>query len=638
MSTRTLTNTVNPDVIALNAAIFGYAGHSVLTPHGAIQQVWWTESYIANKVNPDFIKAKLRPEVRVNLSTAIGFGDGLTDDTYIEWILARAKRLFLILLECAVPEQIFGLVDESWDDDDLPMTQEDVNRLSQRDIRLNKFYTAQFQFLLRPLSEGAHVDFEPAEIIPLDFVHRMPPATALQKWSRVRMPKAPERVYMQRKMSLDDQDGGNHSREMFLADVETARSIHNEHIASIYATYTAKNAAYFLSPFVAEHTLKTFIEFRTPASFQKVDKAQRATILLGWLYCLADALTTLHENAIWHTAISPSNILIDAKNRIAFSDIGSLNSFQTDKRIDPSEMYNYMAPEVYDANFGDEDDDYRTQLDKPVKSKSRFFHRRKRSDESKHTSSSSSSSINRAQPYGDNTSFSASQTSISSQPSTHPLRPTAVKRMPSFMRSSTATWYSSTSGSSSHSSASTSTLPPVPPKPPSTTSTATPTALTLAALSRPLPPLPAPPLDPSKADIFSLGVLTLTLLTFTLGAKPPPPLSKLQRSLRAARAPPPPALITQWLVALEHDAFEHDARAFRAFPPLLKLAAAMVDGAPGRRPDARDVRDGVARALTAPGAVGIACGRCAAAALPGEGAPAPAVPFAKRGRGQRWAR
>jgi len=634
MSTRTLTNTVNPDVIALNAAIFGYAGHSVLTPHGAIPQVWWTESYIADKVNQDFIKSKLRPEARANLSTAIGFGDGLTDDTYIEWILARAKRLFLILLECAVPEQIFGLVDDSWDDDDLPMTQEDVNRLAQKDIRLNKFYTAQFQFLLRPLSEGAHIDFEPAEIIPLDFVQRLPPATALQKWSRVHMPKAPERVYMQRKMSLDDQDGGERSREIFLADVETARSIQNEHIASIYATYTANNTAYFLSPFVAEHTLKTLIDFRTPASFQKVDKAQRATILLGWLYCLADALTTLHENAIWHTAISPSNILIDAKNRIAFSDIGSLNSFQTDKRIDPSEMYNYMAPEVYTANFGDDDDDYRTQLDTPVKSKSRFFHRRKRSDESKHTSSSSSSSINRVQPYGDNKSFSTSQTSISSQPSNLPLRPNTVKRMPSFMRASTATWHSSTSGSSSHSSALANTIPPPPPKLPSTM----PPGITLATLSRPLPPLPKPTPDASKADIFSLGVVTLTLLTFALGPKPPTAPSKLARTLRHARAPPSAAHISAWLVALEHDAFEHDARAFRAFPPLLKVAAAMLDGRAARRPSARDVRDAVARALTAPGAVGIACAACAARALPGEGAPAPAVPFVKGARAARRGR
>ena len=98
-----MTNVVNEQTVTLNALIYGYAGHSLVTPHAALQQVWWTEERINEKVTTDFITTRLRPNERQWLDRQVGFGD-LTDDTYMDWILEKARRLFLILAEIGEAE------------------------------------------------------------------------------------------------------------------------------------------------------------------------------------------------------------------------------------------------------------------------------------------------------------------------------------------------------------------------------------------------------------------------------------------------------------------------------------------------------------------------------------------------------
>lgn len=663
MSTRTLTNTVNPDIIALNAAIFGYAGHSVLTPHAAIQQIWWTEARIAEKVTPEFVNSKLRPEARANLNFAIGFGDGLTDDTYMEWILSRAKRMFLILVECAVPEQIYGIVDDSWDDDDLPISQDDVERLAQRDYRLSKFYTAQFQFLLRQLTEDSHIDYAPNEVVPLDYIHRLPPAAALQRWSRVHMPKAPERVYVRRKMSLDENDESRPTREQFLADVETAQSIKNEHIAPVYATYTAKNSAYFLTPFVAEHTLKSFIDFRTPASMAKVDKARRCAILLQWLHCLADAICSVHEYGMCHTAITPSNILVDAENNVAFSDIGSLKSFQLDKRMDPNEAYNYSAPEAHTSLQSSSSEAIEeAETLPPLKSKSRFFHRRKKSNESRATShsSSSASSSSRGQSYAERQShITAPRSSIDSQATYLPMR---TNTHTSSIPSSTVTRVPSTSASGRTSYKSNretmilvdKALPPTPTTATvswSDTSSSLGSTVSMYADST-MTTMPRslilPPPVSEQADVFALGCIFLDILTFALSPKHGNAFvkfrsSKIAKSAKGGNSGRPGTSqgftrsgstainaslrpvgkvdssfhanltrVGEWIGAIEHDAFDREEGCFRAYPQLLDLVRVMVQTNPALRPSAEVVRERVASGLKEHALIDVDCERCAA--------------------------
>lgn len=648
MGTRTLTNTVNPDIIALNAAIFRYGGHSILTPHIAIQQIWWTDAHIEAKVTPDFVNSKLRSEARQPLYYAIGFGDGLTDDTYMDWILSRAKRLFLTLVECGVPEQIFGMVDDSWNDDDLPISQDEAVRLSQRDQRLGKFYTAQFQFLLRQLNEGSHIDYEPNEIVPLEYIHRLPPAAVLQKRSRVQIPEPPERVYVRRKVSFGGSDGEDLSaKERFLADVETSRIIQNQHIAPVWATYTTKNSAYFLTSFIGEHTLKSFIDFRTPASFQRIERADRYLILLNWLYCLADAVSCLHENGICHTAIMPSNILIDIDNNIAFSDIGSLQSFQMDKKFDSNEYYNYGAPENYSSPTLDPDED---QPARPKStSPSRFrLQRRKRSAESKISSSSGRQS---QQGTYDGRSFgSISTLSVDCQATYLPVQRSSTKststtsRSRSYHSSSLTRIASVSSNAFKSSSLSENGMvitvpPPIPPKsgktPPrwcdtssSLDSVVSPYAesATTATYTQGMTASGASAEAEKAADVFALGCIYLDILTFLLKHK----LSDFakHRSAKTSKAFKSSKVFSfstngsgsglgstgqirkldssfhanldkvhTWMAKLEHDAFDFDHPAFRAVSPLLEVIKGMLCLAPSLRPTAAVVRERVKRIL-----------------------------------------
>jgi serine/threonine protein kinase len=350
MSARTLTNVVNDQTVALNALIYGYAGHSLVTPHAALQQVWWTQERINDKVTQDFVTSRLQPQEREQLTQPVGFGD-LSDDTYIEWILEKARRLFLVLAEIGEADRIFAVVDRSWDDDDLPLQLEDIAQLSLSNRRDNyanaRFYHTQFSFLLRELRDGVHINYAPNEEVPLEYVQNLPAAVSLQNWSRVHLPKRPKDVYVRRRFALGTTEAPDAFEADFMMDVESARMVEHDHIAPVWASYTAKGTGYIVTSFVGQHTLRTFIDHRTPTQYQKLAKIERRWLILNWLHCLADAIATMHQNGFCHSAIRPSNILIDEHNAIAFSDIGSLESFQKDKRLDPMDVYIYSAPETH---------------------------------------------------------------------------------------------------------------------------------------------------------------------------------------------------------------------------------------------------------------------------------------------------
>ena len=349
MSGRTLTNVVNDQTIALNAMIYGYAGHSLVTPHAALQQIWWTDERINEKVTQEFVTSRLQPRERERLTQSVGFGD-LSDDTYIEWILEKARRLFLVLAEIGEADGIFAVVDRSWDDDDLPLEMDDIEQLAlsnRRDEHASaRFYSTQFTFLLRELRKGVHIDYAPNEEVPLEHVMGLPPAASLQNWSRVHLPKRPKEVYVRRKFALGNAESPTALEETFIMDVESARMVEHEHIAPVWASYTLKGTGYIVSDFVGHHTLRTFIDHRDPAQYKKLAKPERRWLVLNWMHCLADAIATMHQNGFCHSAIRPSNIVIEENNAIAFSDIGSLETFQKDKRPDATDTYNYSAPET----------------------------------------------------------------------------------------------------------------------------------------------------------------------------------------------------------------------------------------------------------------------------------------------------
>ncbi|KAJ8117431.1 hypothetical protein OPT61_g1363 [Boeremia exigua] len=349
MSARTLTNVVNDQTVALNAMIYGYAGHSLVTPHAALQQIWWTDERINEKVTQEFVTSRLQPRERDRLTQPVGFGD-LSDDTYIEWILEKARRLFLVLAEIGEADGIFAVVDRSWDDDDLPLEMDDIEQLAlsnRRDEHASaRFYSTQFTFLLRELRNGVHIDYAPNEEVPLEYVMGLPPAASLQNWSRVHLPKRPKEVYVRRKFALGNAESPTFYESTFAMDVESARMVEHDHIAPVWASYTAKGFGYVVTNFVGQHTLRTFIDHRDPPQYKKLPKPEKRWLVLNWMHCLVDAVATLHQNGFCHSAIRPSNIIIDDSNVIAFSDISSLETFQRDKRPDATDAYIYSAPET----------------------------------------------------------------------------------------------------------------------------------------------------------------------------------------------------------------------------------------------------------------------------------------------------
>jgi hypothetical protein len=140
--------------------------------------MWWDEERIEATVTRQFVCSKLLPAEQERLDEPLGFGDGLTDDTYWEWIELKAKRIFLILVDLGVPDQIFGVLDDSWDDDDLPVPLDQVERLRltfDKDEKLEKkFFHRQFTYLLRYVQRGENVFYDDEEVVPLELAEKRP--------------------------------------------------------------------------------------------------------------------------------------------------------------------------------------------------------------------------------------------------------------------------------------------------------------------------------------------------------------------------------------------------------------------------------------------------------------------------------
>src|SRR5579871_5766859 len=89
----------------------------------------WDEETVRKVVTCEFVRSNLRLDQHPLLESSVDFGNGRTDSTYLEWILEKSRRIFLILVDIGVPNEIFGVINGSWIDDDLPISLEEVDRL-----------------------------------------------------------------------------------------------------------------------------------------------------------------------------------------------------------------------------------------------------------------------------------------------------------------------------------------------------------------------------------------------------------------------------------------------------------------------------------------------------------------------------
>lgn len=307
---------------------------------------WWTDERVQETVTSAYVHSHLRPSEQELLQRPLYFGGDLTDDTYLDWILTRAKRFFLVLVASNVPDQIFGIIDDSYDDEDLPVVENAVPELRlsyEPDRALDKrFYKNQFRFLTRVVGEGEHIryaDEETVPVVPLSLKSLVFPK-GHDATDRVRLPLESSKIVLRRRIVLDNQL----TEEDVLAEIAASRKLCHEHVTSVFGSYLQQGVLNVLSLPAAEWNLKSFL-LDPPKSFNVLPKPVRHSHLINWPHCLANALAWLHDNGEYHGAIRPSNIQIDDTFRISLGMLEGDGVLRDTVRSDEIEPYQYAPPE-----------------------------------------------------------------------------------------------------------------------------------------------------------------------------------------------------------------------------------------------------------------------------------------------------
>ncbi|KAF3920920.1 hypothetical protein AA313_de0202729 [Arthrobotrys entomopaga] len=277
----------------------------------------------------------------------VAFGAGLTDETYMEWIIHKASRLFLILLHMGVPEQIFWIIDDAWDDADLPIARRTVPRLalsSQPDEEVDeKFWRTQFQFLLKGINAGEHIEYEEQEVVPLEVLEKLPSHGDFVVEKVVRPYGKRNHDYITRITVPADDD--------FKLHIETirSRSISHANIVELFASYTQNDTNYLLYRPAPTVTLEAF--FRSPSYFiAAMSMSEKRVLAFNWIIGLVSGIAFLHLKNIRHGDINPLNIhVMDDGSKLMFCDAGAvtgtLDVFNRQGRAEVRDEYG--APEDY---------------------------------------------------------------------------------------------------------------------------------------------------------------------------------------------------------------------------------------------------------------------------------------------------
>jgi serine/threonine protein kinase len=316
---------------------------------------WWFPQRIEASVTRDFVLQHLPPDDAARLDRPVAFGaEDLTERTYWDSIRSQARRLFLILADLGCPDRIFSIVDNGWDDAELPLLLEHVDRLRltpARDERVERrFYQRQFCYLVRPIDRGAHTSFSDAEIVPIDVVERaVGPAGKGGQVDRVKLPNSPGKLMCRRRYPLGAGPGCVSPQDFFDA-ISSVKGFDNDHIVSYWASYTYQGYGYVLLTPFCDFNLKSFLA-TTPASVKNLSKQDRRELIMNWILCLVDTLCFLHSKNRSHCYIKPSAVLFTNRNHIFFADSARLSpdswSGHADKSSFDREWYDYAAPEQW---------------------------------------------------------------------------------------------------------------------------------------------------------------------------------------------------------------------------------------------------------------------------------------------------
>ena len=307
---------------------------------------WWSKERINATVTQEYIERELGSKKYVDtLHGVLAFGDGLTDDTYLDWILERSPRIFLILNQIGAPEKVFEAIDRSFTDDDLPLSQDslwELNLFGGKSETLDKkFYREQFNFLIQELEPGGHVDYSTWEVVPVETTAKRPGITANTSSDQVRVQN---QVYTRKKVATFGDNGIDEVH--FIMHLKALTTIQHPHLVSVWATYSQDEFNYILLTPPTEMTLKAFLD-EPPKAFKALEKYERRNIFLTWCHCLTSALASLHDKGFTHQTLRPSAITVDHKNTIFINDYSALKALDIDEHAQPysSELYDHSAPE-----------------------------------------------------------------------------------------------------------------------------------------------------------------------------------------------------------------------------------------------------------------------------------------------------
>ncbi|KAI1196862.1 protein kinase [Nemania serpens] len=317
--------------------------------------MWWDASLIESTVTRQFVCSHLIPQEIERLDRPLGFGDGLTNGTYWEWI-EKAKRIFLILTDLGVPDQIFGIIDDSWDDDDLPIPLDQVGRLAltaSRDDRVaRKFYARQFHYLVHYIDKGKHVAYQDDDVVPV-VVDKRPGLATGSAVDRVGLPNRPGETFSRRRFALGT-GPGMMSHQSFMNEIHSAKSLQSEHLASYYGSYTHHGFAYAIFTYAGDFNLKSLLATTPPGPLKSLSKQERRRLVMNWIHCLTDTLCYIHKRGRSHGNIRPSTVLFCATgNYVVFYNntsrlCGEASAMSaSEKSVFDRESYDFAAPEQW---------------------------------------------------------------------------------------------------------------------------------------------------------------------------------------------------------------------------------------------------------------------------------------------------
>lgn len=314
---------------------------------------WWDSAKIDATVTRQFVCRHLSSEETARLDQSLGFGGGLTDGTYWEWIDSKAKRLFLILVDLDLPGHIFNVIDNSWDDHDLPVALDQVGRMSlspARDERIErKFFLRQFHYIMKPLQKGDHIAYLDNDVVPVELADRRPALVSSHTVDKVTLPNYPGQIFSRRRIPLGNSPASI-SYDEFQEGINGIKGIQNQHLVSYFASYVQNGMGSILFSPAADSNLKSFLS-STPSNFKNHPKKDRRHLVMNWMLCLVDALAYIHNRRNSHGNIKPSTILFTTQLHIFYSDYTRMSADalpgQQDKNSFDRESYIYAAPEQW---------------------------------------------------------------------------------------------------------------------------------------------------------------------------------------------------------------------------------------------------------------------------------------------------